>query len=131
MIKANELRRGNYILPEHDLDGKYHVVNELGEGSINNYIENWYSPIPITPEILERCGFVVSDMGGHYNDIYEFNNVSIADSSKVSPFNYCYEYHKNKEQKKWFRGINYLHELQNLFFALTGQELEIKELAAS
>ena len=69
MIQSNELRLGNWLLPNHDLDGDYSQVSSLEvcyEGGthyiVNGYKDGFfYSPIPLTPEILEKAGFVRSD----------------------------------------------------------------------
>ena len=50
MIAPNELRIGNWVkigyVPHMVIDGKH----------IDLYCED-YQPIPLTPEILEKCGF--------------------------------------------------------------------------
>ena len=121
MIKANELRIGNLVLPQHDLDGKYHLVKKLEAGLTNDYIEEWYSPITLTPEILERCGFERID------HIHGYTFYTLSKSRK----NRCHiDIYPEKTQWMSYTmsHCKYLHQLQNLYFTLTGQELEIKEL---
>ena len=65
--------------------------------------------IPITPEILERCGFESNP----YHDRYELG--------------YFHFEHCAIRQMIWiekYPHVNYLHQLQNLYFALTGEELQ-------
>ena len=107
MIKTEELRIGNWVLH----DGKPVQVEKLeNDGQINNNFA-FFDPIPLTEEILLKCGFEHGFSGFKYEDFrasdmadngviqIEFGNVSI--------------------------GIKYLHKLQNLYFALTGKELNI------
>jgi hypothetical protein len=114
MIKANELRIGNWILPEHDLDGKYHIVGVLRENSVNETIESWYSPIPLTPEILEACGFkdCKMEIGA------QILSVSIKDGDAS-----IYDAHIHSSNTDF--PCKYLHQLQNIHYSLTSEELEV------
>jgi hypothetical protein len=121
MIKRNELRIGNYVMD--NVSGEWMIVDEIGEnvGAIVINRDKYPLPegwnmgyIPLTPEILERCGFEQNSpvYGDYYNngDIFIFkekDGFMLFDEGSIgNPF-------------------NYLHQLQNLFFALTGEELEI------
>lgn len=126
MIKANELRIGSLIAMPADSGKPIWKVLEIRELGII-YGQSWEtgtayckyeipSPIPLTPEWLERIGFewkanihrwvhgtgfriIQTDAG--------FEN-GIGDGSFIQP------------------PLRYVHQLQNLFFALTGVELELK-----
>lgn len=110
MIKANELRFGNWLLATGSLTkGYYHQVTGIQEDliffgpvalSLNNL-----AGIDVTPDILEKCGF------SPVNDDPEF---AIYSSRKNRTF--------------IFKQTDYphLHQLQNLYFSLTGNELEVK-----
>lgn len=65
MIDVKELRIGNYVFPKND-SGKESVIGEVF--AINNYLvsvkgnHNQYDyhllePIPLTEELLLKCGF--------------------------------------------------------------------------
>ena len=112
MIKATELRLGNWILPQHDLDGKYHLVKKLEAGLINDYTEEWYSPITLTPEILERCGFYKE------RDVYDKNKFVLHHNKDFGDFRY------NRTDGN-STSLFFLHRLQNLYFELKGEELKI------
>jgi hypothetical protein len=133
MIQANELRIGNWFsyISKHGVwTTAYDKVESIHEKGINIYADSDYGcsiiepdftfdyiqPIPITPEILEKAGFEVSI------DEYEI-------------FDYVYLIHgMDKRFYLWFgigeypteTFIQYVHQLQNLYFALTGEELNIK-----
>jgi len=77
------------------------------------------SPIPLTPEWLERLGFEKRESGVCYewwNGINEVTHdwlVSITEMKDNGQF-----FYRNGKHT-----IKYVHQLQNLFFALTGEEL--------
>lgn len=126
MIQANQLRIGNWILK----DGKYFQIiyginkkyvygldSEILDSHINKSELNNLHPIPLTEEILLKCGF---DNG------YE---ITIKIGRKKIVFNWSIKIVSTGYRSGWYcekyRNIKYLHQLQNLIFALTGKELEI------
>jgi hypothetical protein len=137
MIKANELRIGDWVL----INGAPIKVESVLSDEINLEWRGIFdddidvqgtdletvNPIPLTPEILERCGFVQKkdDFGDdalilelrNSVDSYRLVFYANSDSKAVSVF------HKNA----LIGTLSYhLHQLQNLFFALTGEELKIE-----
>ena len=119
MIKANELRVGNWvygtdgaILPI-DKQGFYYVLNYPN----NNQLEGIY----ITPEILDNCE-QFGRMVIHGEDCF-FNGDDI-----IVRGNDMYLFiHNEVDGSVWgIRRIEHVHQLQNLYFALTGKELELK-----
>ena len=133
MINSNELRPGNFIL--HKLNGKISMVPcnfQHFELMKKGEIASFY-PVILKPELLEKCGFIENKNYPLLPQAREFVLVLpvIGNSN-----NELYGYVKNNGEcfiratvngsvasNNWF----YLHQLQNLFFSLTGQELEIKK----
>jgi hypothetical protein len=119
MIKANELRIGNWVY--YNGDGTPFKVLTIEDGGMSvesvdeeTWIEyDQFSPIDLTPEILEKAGFAVPD---GYQDTVLYNNGLMIDF-------HLGEY-KVREHSK--APCKYLHQLQNLYYALTGQELIIE-----
>lgn len=72
-------------------------------------------PIPLTQELLEKCGFEFDE--GHMESYWEKNG-EVIEQSLNHPLVFRHEAHE--------RPITTLHQLQNLYFAITGDELEIK-----
>jgi hypothetical protein len=138
MIQANELKVNNRFIRE--------IHNQRGLEYDHDFIltEEWMgklfsndslfglqdlSPIPLTPKILENCGFnkdnygifcFVKD-GGKYISGCEillwvkFNGATLqvcTGDELDNLFELCH--------------ILYLHELQNLYFALTSKELNVQ-----
>lgn len=132
-MRAIDLRIGN-ILRDKISKTELKVI-ELTEKNIGAYVidrskfplkEGWeFEPIPLTEEILLKCGFVKNeehDEGGLIDFRYELNllNKSISFTSNWNIEDCIYV---NITQC----GVDvfYLHQLQNLYFALTGEELTV------
>lgn len=107
-MEASELRIGNWVF------NKAHERKQLTEIYADCSV---YDPIPLTDEWLERFGFDVEYTNGGWLR-WQKGNFKLLDRRLPHP-----QYH-NPEAS-----IEYVHQLQNLYFALTGQELEIKENA--
>lgn len=81
--------------------------------------EGWEAvPIPLTPEVLEKCGAYLKRCD-HFCNYYKLGILVIKRLIIESVF-YC--------DIKDFGEIEvkHLHQLQNLYYALTGKELEYK-----
>jgi len=119
-MEANELRVGNYVnvfgIPQL-VDGS--MIVKMVQIEIAEKICIDVTPIELTEELLLKCGFnLITDDGGVVgkytywsNDFIELNNLG-----------YWFVVSTDFNHPK----INYLHQLQNLYFALTQTELQIK-----
>jgi len=120
-MKANELRVGNLV----ERDGNILEVIRVAKDGIVNYDLVRKSqgmhvnsgnviPIPLTEEWLSKFGFEKNENG--FFDLIKDSEVEIlirddywtCDGIVFSLFN-----------------LKYVHQLQNLFFVLTGEELKI------
>lgn len=135
MIPANELRIGNWVgLTGTDKWYKFGVnmfsiIAQKGEHESISYYAidaetNILSPIPLIPEILEKCGFRDKTNGWYHIDWFALEEdcrlaINVK-SGRCSIFEY-------DESGMAFtkHPIKYLHQLQNLYFSLTGEELEV------
>ncbi len=115
MIQANELRIGNWVY-DNVLNGYVQFKSFFGLCNAETKPEQ-YSPIPLTSDILDKCGFV-KEYDVYSKSAFEIANVTDGNGNKSfvllngkNPASVCF-YH--------------LHQLQNLYFALTGEELTIK-----
>lgn len=112
-MQANELRIGNWLNgPEGNAQVTGIQNREVVEiGEIGHVMED-VSPIPLTEEWLIKFGFEWHEYGRCYN----FEGFSIIKSKQgfvmLNTGNDI--------------GLEYVHSLQNLYFALTGKELTIK-----
>lgn len=146
-IKAEELRLGNKIYcDELNIDtGEWHQkVIEVSYRDIYNLlnghdmIKGAYEGIPITEEILLNYGFEKSyRMGFGGNTPLEYNPM-VQDTSTEGKIIYNYKTNcyaiasftlmvrRNSFFVDWIGGaseIKYLHQLQNIYFSLTQEEL--------
>jgi len=117
-MKANELRIGNWVRCKI-YNGNNDVIIPFAFQEYS-YI-HLFEPIPLTPEILEKAGFDVQTRTSYASGGKCFYNVY----TKI-PLIY------NEIQDVWWILNNtmdnppkHLHQLQNLYLALTGTELEI------
>lgn len=130
MIKANELRIGNLLFADEEIlklseikqgyaKEPYDLCMEYESGMFGDFNIEECAPIPLTEEWLLRFGF---EQGFNtvpyffkkdfYLQIYTYN--APAFHLKCC---HCGVIHNT---------INYVHQLQNLYFALTNNELILK-----
>lgn len=130
-MNATELRIGNLVYvkytdsndDEHEATTRVLGVHEeavLGDGwriEVEAVQEDFYEcvcePIELTEEVLLKCGFEFSHTIG---DERVFSNKKI---------NLLINAYDNNIIKFNVFIIKHLHQLQNLYFALTGEDLEI------
>jgi hypothetical protein len=119
-MKANEIRLGNWFkfigkeLPTHILDTDIFQWNEdcwYYELEGGNMLEKT-EPIALTEEWLLKFGYIENNE--NYTWVIENHDVEIDVFARRVGF--FYRHHK----------LQFVHQLQNLFYALTDEELTIK-----
>jgi hypothetical protein len=131
MIKANEAIVGHWFHIE--LKGMGLTEIQLTEsivgkifGDDDQYALNDFNPIQITPEWLERAGFIywkeVDEWGSPDKDCVLRLNYFIGNSDNGNVW-YLGEGFYETEYHVY---IKYLHQLQNLYHSLTATELVVK-----
>jgi hypothetical protein len=122
MIQVNELRVGimlNVLNPftnEWKIEAiKGKTIMNFHENPTHELMVNNFKPIPITEEILLKCGFVQCE-----NEFWYQKNII-----SISPSVGTYEIQGSKLSLSVMREnpIRYLHQLQNLYWCLCGEEL--------
>lgn len=113
-MEAKELRMGNWVDAEYSHWIKVSILDLV---NIESNPESFY-PIPLTPKILEKCGWV-ENKEMMFTFILPNGYFTCIPQPSANAFIIKY---KNDHIAK----IKYLHQLQNLYFALTGEELEVK-----
>ena len=119
-MKANELRIGNWVKYEGRHFQMYVIAKDLpfldtmefGDGVVE-----WkdIEPIPLTEEWLIKFGF---EKGGNWFD--EGGMIELKEKEDAYVMLEDSYYHCSQD-------LFYVHQLQNLYFALTGQELQADE----
>lgn len=142
-MRANELRIGNYVKHYDPINGtniyKVYDINDRGsvsrvsledKGQLASCTVKDIEPIELTGDILINIGFKKG-----YNEIYsktikdDFYEYNISyQNVKDNKHSFVAHGYKNYllTRKIILDNIQYLHELQNIFFSFTNQELEIK-----
>lgn len=111
MIPVNELRIGNwYQNHSNDLSLKYQQIDFFETA---HYVAVYCNPIPLTEEWLIKFGF--KRQNNAYNGPHK-NDFSIWSPIKSNRFDL-------NDTINNVPKIEFVHQLQNLYFALTGQEL--------
>lgn len=131
MIQAKELRIGNwfqYFSKEYSSGAIYGTIESIYEEGVNVYASSSYDtaylecerkfidmhPIPLTPEILEKAGFELFPWGWVKKSSKDFG-------VRLTVKSFMYEVSGNNPVC-----LDYLHQLQNLYFSLTGEELNVQ-----
>lgn len=119
-MEAKNYRIGNYInYVTFSKTERVKVTSELiSELDINSGSgsHRLYHPVRLNDDLLKNLGF-------KYNTkfmVFENGDVYLDSDYKSTP---TYTFELNGLETK----IKYIHEIQNLFFALTGTELELKQ----
>lgn len=132
MIDPRELRIGNYIsyyiydqqnpYPDRiksiyfdDESKEYRLEMESGRFSLRHLTIQEIKPIPLTEDILLKCGFRKLPYGEYRLEhfLYRLEHRSIQDL----------KYH---ETEVFYDDVSYLHDLQNFFYDLTKTELNVQ-----
>jgi hypothetical protein len=129
MLQANELRIQNAFLFDYgdhkDVIRLHGIYEKDGHGFAVTYGRNIplekLIPIPLTPEILEACGFVNNDYQSWYLswESYELQYSGHDKELGILSPDGCTSGHTV------YFPCQYLHHLQNLYFALTASELPV------
>jgi len=118
MISAAELRIGNYVASDHFKDRDVIVkVRLIGqEQAIVEHPNGLTEPmlyqgemrgVKLTEDILLKCGFKPYGNGKWHHDSISLHEADFIFNSKIDR-------------------VKYVHQLQNLFYELTVEELEVK-----
>ena len=112
-MKARDLRIGNWLITTMARNEYQVLPCHLGDEDEECLLES--EPIPLTEEWLVRFGF-------EYTEIHEGFNQYRKDLLNLSITPNGFEIFLTF---KWIN-IKHVHQLQNLYFALTGEELTLQ-----
>jgi len=119
MIKSTELRIGNAVL--NPSNNQVCFISSMDISDIENrYKER--NPIPLTPEVLEKCGFVYETKEKNHFVKDQSNQLYI--SIYLGDGDYQPQICDDGIMSITLKRILYLHQLQNLYFALISEELQ-------
>lgn len=123
-MEQNEIRVGNWLndpRPFNEDTKKFFKMTDNGHFKAKardiQFAEE-FEPIPLTEEILLKCGFYKTGITELYlltetiSISWDENDPTVIEINGENIYSYIVN-------------CEYLHQLQNLYFALKGQELEI------
>ena len=126
MIRPQELRIGNYVF---DIDGDVLQIGQILDIGVkfkNTSLSSRYEkiqPIPLTEEILLEFGFYFEE--GFY--CLRINNTAFMTIILLGSY-VNYELSNFRQKIVFSRGeFSGVHQLQNLYFHLKGEELAFKK----
>lgn len=116
---ANELRLGNLVFVD---DVTRELTKQMFKVAVIALNCQEIEPIPLTEEWLFKAGFENIQRGRFIMNILSYGsiNVQITKNKLVVELGTTGHYLFGETK------IEYVHQLQNLYFALTGIELELK-----
>lgn len=123
-MRNNELRIGNLILFDKnpvEVTGIQKSGLNFGKHGFAISILDWFQPIELTEDWLVRFGFTLN--------MDNFNWNAAIGENEIGDFQLALRY---SDRIGWFfqskcTVIKYVHQLQNLYFCITGEELKLKE----
>jgi hypothetical protein len=122
-MQSNELRIDNYVYKSLKSGNGRKLINRIGCQDIVRVQENIgsfnYEPIPLTEEWLLKFGFKKTE---YKSDI--IYDSGLQNSTYITIDNNYSSYFMWGE---YLTSIKYVHELQNLYFALIRTELILKD----
>jgi len=126
MIQANELRIGNWLSIKKIYGGfAYYQIDSSDIPRIERHPETAWLGIPLTPEILEKTGFKLI-LSGEILGCYNKEDQDISFAFNDGGYWACWEDAGRESSISTIgKRFRYVHQLQNLYFALTGTELDI------
>ncbi len=128
-LKATEFRIGNLvnylIIDELDKRKQWYEVSEIDHDDlyvlgIKDEMNQDYQPIQITEKWLLNFGFLIVETNKCVEAFRENFRYSIQQVNNSEQWFWC-------DGKNVITNLKYIHQLQNLYFAITGEELTIKK----
>lgn len=130
-MNAKDFRIGNFLKDE--VTGSILKINELSDKGYGFKVVEWLkevngeikrseikpAPIPLTNELFMKNGFVKDNETYSWSKLFNFDEYDYLFELECFPNDGAFYFERKCGQ------IKYVHQLQNLYFVLTVQEIEI------
>lgn len=139
-MEAKDFRIGNLLLCSGTYQTIFTIIDAGGDplvrigtcipGRYKLYKERFLSecqPIPLTPELLIKFDFIFKQNISYDYYYKSFLQTDTKGCQQESVFSLGRKGSEVFINNNWICGIEYVHQLQNLYFALTGKELTLKQ----
>jgi len=125
-MEASELMIGNYVYDNLkriviiDEIRPEHLIFHLSNGAKVKHTLESFKPIPLTEEWLFNLGFEKLKSS---NEWYVIKNKGFEFSIHITGYEICFG-----SGNVFLKGdFKYIHKIQNLYFALTGEQLKLQQ----
>jgi hypothetical protein len=131
-IKKTELRIGNWIEAENH--NRQKVIIQVDDGFCIDFAQrNNGNPLPLTEEWLIKFGFTLNKEDNYYfiqNPDGGIHSIKYLEKDEFLNEESGWAYFTEDSDASCHRlcMLNYIHELQNLYFAINKTELEVKNV---
>ena len=121
-MEAEELRLNNWV--NHCNKEVQITIHDLFDIAV--FEDDVFTPIPLTEEWLLKFGFNKEYQKGYIGIDVCNSDFVLTEPLKMGEWqtNYTFQFETGSVPK--FKEIKYVHQLQNIYFALTGEELILK-----
>ncbi len=129
-MQAQDLRLGNYILIA-GFKSKVYAISSSFSTTVNGFSEDKLEGILLNPEILEKAGFKEKELPENWANGMNGYEIVLQESANRYLL-WCGSLVTIYEKPSVFSGmpcgnwVRHLHQLQNLYHALTNHELTIE-----
>jgi len=125
-MEAKDLRLGNYIYCFKKHAYGIHTVDTSTFSNViddDNRNKQLFKPIPVSKERLLELGFKHDDIFANFTKKLEHGRILGFDIANKHVF--MGQWTNDLFQSVFVAKCDYIHQLQNLYFSLTGEELTI------
>jgi hypothetical protein len=122
-MKAKELRIGNY----YDHNGEIKTVTPNTILEVWEAIRTWCKAIPLTEKWLLKLGFTKDNYGCFYLSRIDENENNLWLKTQENNIGVALNMFHLERKQTYLNNVEYVHQLQNLYFALTGEELVVSD----
>ena len=120
-MKIEELRIGNWVMGYHDpFQWSLEHFDLLKQADLDEIVKE---PIPLSEELLLKCGFEIKPDSALPTFVYS-GRLDLQVEFMLGKYSFRIEV--ENRHTTFVRVVDYLHQLQNLYFAITGEELRVE-----
>lgn len=127
MIEPNSLRIGNLVRGPKGIEKVWDVMCDMVNTDKGERLYEDLEPLPITDEILLEMGFEEDDSNFWFDMETHHLELRLSSDYYYPIYVQDAEMSHEDEQRVCLNRVKFIHELQNLFFVLTGKELKYKD----
>jgi hypothetical protein len=134
-MNANELRIGNLIQKNDEIcevssihsDSTIRIFNDDKTDTFGCFALRIFNPIPLTEEWLLKLGFTKDNYGCFYLSRIDENENNLWLKTQENNIGVALNMFHLERKETYLNNVEFVHQLQNLYFALTAKELVVSD----